>query len=222
MAEQYRGKVDDRRYQGDDVDITYSLKRCIHAKECVTRLSSVFDIDKRPWIDANGASAEKVATVIEMCPSGALHYERKDEGANEAIPEMNRIILWHDGPLQVVGDLSIQGANVNIEQETRVTLCRCGASENKPFCDNTHKKIDFKAAPFDPKNDVDLEADVLGKVTITATENGPFKVEGDFRIESEDGVVKYTGSKTWLCRCGQSSSKPFCDGTHNEIDFQAE
>lgn len=222
MAEQYQGKVDDRRYAGDDVDITYSLKRCIHARECVNHLSSVFDVDKRPWINADGASAEKVATVIEMCPSGALHYERKDGGSDEAIPDTNRIILWHDGPLQIVGDLSIQGARVNIEQETRVTLCRCGASENKPFCDNAHKKIDFQAPEFISDKEPNFDADVSGKVTITATENGPLQIEGNFRIESQEGVVKYTGSKTWLCRCGQSSSKPFCDGTHNKIDFQAE
>lgn len=222
MAEQYQGKVDDRRYAGDDVDITYSLKRCIHAKECVNHLSSVFDVDKRPWINADGASAEKVATVIEMCPSGALHYERKDGGSDEAIPNTNRIILWHDGPLQVVGNLSIQGATVNIEQETRVTLCRCGASANKPFCDNAHKKIDFQAPEFVSDKEPNLDADVSGKVTITATENGSLQVEGNFRIESQEGIVKYTGSKTWLCRCGQSSSKPFCDGTHNKVDFQAE
>lgn len=218
----YTGKADDRCYEGEDVDISYNLKRCIHAKECVNRLSEVFDVEKRPWINADGASVEQVATVIELCPSGALHYERKDGSAEEAIPEQNRIILWHDGPLQIIGDLSIQGADVAIEQETRATLCRCGASQNKPFCDNTHKKIDFKAPAFAPKKDANPDADVSGKVTLTANENGPIQVEGNFRIEAEDGTVQYTGTKTWLCRCGGSSSKPFCDGTHSKIGFEAE
>ena len=222
MADKYQGKTDDRVYSGEDVDISYSLKRCIHAKECVNRLSAVFDVEKRPWIDADGASGDEVATVIDLCPSGALHYARNDDGEAEAIPDTNRIILWHNGPLQVKGNLSIQGATVDIEQETRATLCRCGASENKPFCDNTHKKIDFVAQAFEPTKEPDSGADVSGKVTITATHHGSLQVEGNFRIESEDGELLYTGSKTWLCRCGNSESKPFCDGTHKKIGFDAE
>ncbi len=222
MTDKYQGKVDDRTYAGEDVDIQYSLKRCIHAKECVNHLSQVFDVNKRPWIDANGASGNAVAQVIDLCPSGALHYTRNDDGDSETTPEINQIILWHDGPLQVKGDLAIQGATVAIEDETRATLCRCGASANKPFCDNTHKKTGFVAEPFTPSKPVDTDADTSGKVTLTATKNGSLKVEGNFRIENIAGDILYTGSKTWLCRCGGSSSKPFCDGTHNTNGFEAE
>lgn len=222
MVEKYQGKVDDRVYSGDEVDISYSLKRCIHARACVDRLSTVFDIEKRPWINANGATGDEVATVLDLCPSGALHYERKDGGDNEAISDTNRIVLWHNGQLQVEGNLSIEGATVDIKQETRATLCRCGASANKPFCDNAHKKIEFVAEAFEPTKEPDANADVSGKVTIMATHHGPLQVEGNFRIESEDGDLLYTGSKTWLCRCGDSKSKPFCDGTHNEAGFDAE
>jgi len=222
MTDKYKGKADDRRYQGEDVDITYSFKRCIHAKECVNRLSEVFDVNKRPWIDANGASAAEVATVINLCPSGALHYDRKDGGTEEATPDDNVIVLWHNGPLQFTGDLAIEGAAVAIESETRATLCRCGASENKPFCDNAHKKINFEAASADPTKEPDANADASGKLTVTATENGPLQVEGNFRIEDASGNVLHTGKKTWLCRCGGSKSKPFCDGTHNALDFKAE
>jgi len=222
MADKYTGKADDRVYSGENVDIRYSLKRCIHAKECVTRLSSVFDIEKRPWINPDGAEGDAVAEVLDLCPSGALHYDRKDGGAQEKTPENNTIILWHNGQLQFTGDLAIHGANVAIEDETRATLCRCGASDNKPFCDNSHKKIDFVAEPFEPAKEPDSAADTSGKVTITATENGPLQVEGNFKITDQDGTLLYTGSKTWLCRCGNSKSKPFCDGTHNKIGFKAD
>lgn len=221
MSDKYAGKANDRRYEGEDIDITYNLKRCIHAEECVHRLSSVWDVQKRPWINPDGASGEEIAAVIYMCPSGALHYDRKDGGTIESVPDENQIILWEDGPLQVRGDLSLQGAQVDIEEETRATLCRCGASENKPFCDNTHKKISFTTGvPDAVKIDDDIETG--GKLTITATQNGPLKVEGNFRIETQAGDVVFTGSKTWLCRCGGSSKKPFCDGTHNKNGFSAE
>ena len=219
--EKYTGKADDRRYNGDDIDITYSLKRCIHAAECVNKLASVWDKNKRPWINANGAAADEIATVVHLCPSGALHYERKDGGAEEPTPAENRIILWHNGPLQVMGDLTLVGATVALEHETRATLCRCGASENKPFCDNAHKKINFEAGVTETVK-VDEHAPLDGQVTITPTANGSLLVEGNFRIETEDGNVIFTGSKTWLCRCGSSSSKPFCDGTHKKNNFQAE
>jgi CDGSH-type Zn-finger protein/uncharacterized Fe-S cluster protein YjdI len=221
IMEKYTGKADDRRYRGDDIDITYSLKRCIHAEQCVSQLASVWDKNKRPWINANGAATDEIATVVHLCPSGALHYERKDGGAEEAVPAENRIILWHNGPLQVAGNITLNGAAVALEHETRATLCRCGASENKPFCDNAHKKINFEAAlPETAK--VDESAPVAGPVAITPTANGSILVEGNFRIETEDGTVIFTGSKTWLCRCGGSSSKPFCDGTHKKNNFQAE
>ncbi|MEM9953517.1 MAG: CDGSH iron-sulfur domain-containing protein [Chloroflexota bacterium] len=222
MSDKYTGKAQDRRYTGDDVDITFSLKRCIHARECVNRLSEVFDVEKRPWINPDGASADEIATVVRSCPSGALHYDRKDGGEAEPTPETNRFILWQDGPVQVIGDLSITGATVDIAEETRATLCRCGASEQKPFCDNSHKKIDFVAEPFESNKAPDPEADVSGKMTLTPFANGPVGVEGNFQIEDADGNVLYKGTKTALCRCGHSSSKPFCDGTHHSIDFQAD
>lgn len=222
MTEKYTGIADDKRYKGDNVDITFSPKRCIHAAECVTRLSTVFDTDKRPWIQPDNAENDAIATVVELCPSGALHYQRKDDGAAESIPDENTIILWHNGPLQIKGDLTIEGATVVIEQETRATLCRCGASEQKPFCDNSHKKIDFVTEDIDPSKEASSDFDNSGKVTITATENGPLQVEGNFRIETQDGTVLHTGKKTWLCRCGDSNRKPFCDGTHNEKGFVAE
>src|SRR5689334_11238392 len=104
MTEVYTGV--DRRYAGDEVDITYNLKRCIHAEFCVHHLSQVFDKEKRPWISTNAAAVEHIAAVIEECPSGALHYDRKD-GIHEAIPQTNVITVWQNGPLQLHGNLTI-------------------------------------------------------------------------------------------------------------------
>lgn len=221
MAEKYTGRTDDKHYKGAQVDITYSLKRCIHAAECTTRLAKTFDVKKRPWINADGASAEQIAEVIQVCPSGALHYEAKDDELHETSPSINRIIAHSDGYLQFIGNLVIQGANVQIDHETRATLCRCGASENKPFCDNAHKTIDFVTPELIVVKH-DETADQGGQLVITAHKNGSYKVVGNLQIEDEHGTVIFTGSKTWLCRCGGSNKKPFCDSTHNKNGFTAE
>lgn len=137
-----------RAYEGDDVIVRYSVRRCIHAEECVHGLPGVFDPQQRPWIDPDGAPADAVAAVILRCPTGALHYERKDGGAEEPIPEENTIRVAPDGPLYVRGDLEITTPDGTVLlRETRAALCRCGASKIKPFCDNSHEDIGFTTAP---------------------------------------------------------------------------
>lgn len=221
MTDKYTGQTMDRRYQGDHADILYSLKRCIHAEQCIHHLAQVFNKDARPWINASNATGDEIAAVVGLCPSGALHFERKDGGSGETTPAENVITLWHNGPLQFSGNLSITGATVAVEGETRATLCRCGASKNKPFCDNAHHDFDFQAAdpvginvaPFDERG---------GALTIAPGTNGPLHVKGNLQIRNTQGEVIFAGQETWLCRCGQSQNKPFCDGTHNKIGFQAE
>src|SRR6185369_9465152 len=107
MAKSYTGKNMDRRYMGDQIDITYSLKRCIHAEKCVIHLPGVFDRHGRPWIRPNDATPDQIAQVILMCPTGALHFERKAGGPAETAPPENTILAWQNGPLQVHGEMSV-------------------------------------------------------------------------------------------------------------------
>ena len=222
MSAKYVGRTQDRRYIGTDVDITYSLKRCIHAEFCVKHLAQVFDKNKRPWIDPNGSSAEEIAAVQLLCPSGALHYERKDGGSPEPLPETNTIIVWKDGPLQFTADLSLNGTTVALAAETRATLCRCGASQNKPFCDNAHKAIGFSADEVEPLQTRPELIKTGGRLNVTAQADGPLEVEGNLELRDEAGNTLYIGTKTTLCRCGGSGKKPFCDGTHKTIGFKSE
>jgi CDGSH-type Zn-finger protein/uncharacterized Fe-S cluster protein YjdI len=211
MSEKYTGQEMDRRYPGAEGDITYNIRRCIHAEHCVHRLGQVFDPKRRPWIDPNAAPPEQIKPVIPVCPSGAT----------EPIPAGNTITLWANGPLQLYGNLQIEGAKVAIAGETRATLCRCGSSYNKPFCDNTHKEVGFMAAD-DGIGGIAPDLAQGGNLIVTATENGPLHVEGNFTIVNAAGETIAAGDDTWLCRCGASQNKPFCDGSHNEIGFQAE
>src|SRR5207244_2410033 len=99
------GKNLDKHYVGEAVDVTYNLKRCIHAEQCIHHLASVFKKDAHPWIDANGASTQEIMSVVSLCPSGALHAELKDGTPAEEPPKRNTILPWKDGPLQFTGKL---------------------------------------------------------------------------------------------------------------------
>lgn len=218
----YTGRDQDRVYTGEHADVTYSLRRCIHAKECVTRLSTVFNLDQRPWIQVGATDGDILADTVERCPSGALHHLRKDGGTAEAVPDTNRITLWADGPIQVSGDLRITGFEVAVENETRATLCRCGASQNKPFCDNSHTTIGFKAGPASSQQANPEPIIEGGTLHIDAEARGPLRIKGNLRILDADGTEIFAGGTVALCRCGASSNKPFCDGTHLTNGFQAE
>ena len=135
-----------RQYEGEHIIVRFEPRRCIHASECVHGLPSVFERDRRPWIDAGAAPAEDIARVVERCPTGALTYERMDGGPAEAVPTRPVIRVQPGGPLYVHGHLELADDHGQpIEAGPRVALCRCGASRNKPFCDNTHAEIGFDA-----------------------------------------------------------------------------
>ena len=213
------------RYENDEISISYDLKRCIHAKECVKGLTSVFDPEKRPWIQPEGDDPARIAEVIERCPTGALHYEMKDGNRKETAPPVNSISITPDGPVYIRGNLVIKDAEDNILlKDTRFALCRCGRSSNKPACDNTHEDISFEASssfdagklsagsPTEERDNPELELKMM--------KNGPMLVTGPFQMYSETCQPKSCTKNIALCRCGASSNKPFCDGTHKDIDFQ--
>ena len=137
-----------KSYDGEGITVRFEARRCIHAAKCVGHLPGVFNVDKRPWIDARGASVDEIVRVVEMCPSGALTYERSDGGPPEAIPDgPPRVATAADGPLYVRGAIEVvdhEGRAITVGP--RVALCRCGASKNKPYCDNSHVEAGFTAA----------------------------------------------------------------------------
>jgi len=132
-----------KEYAGDGIVIGFEARRCIHAAECVRNLPAVFNSEKRPWIDAGGATADEIVAVVERCPSGALTYERSDGGPREVATTRPTIRVGKDGPLFVRGSAVVDHEGNPLADGARVALCRCGASNNKPFCDNSHKTIEF-------------------------------------------------------------------------------
>ena len=210
-------------YPGVDVTVKYDLKRCIHAAACVKGAPHVFDIKKKPWVDPDQGEANELIEVIHQCPTGALTYARHDGGAEEPTPSTNTVDVVADGPVYLRGDITILSADGElISKETRVALCRCGASQNKPLCDGNHSKAEFadSGAIREIKMKPIADAEVTS-LTIKLAGNGPLLLEGPVTVNSADGAVSAGGSKAALCRCGASSNKPFCDGTHKAIGFEA-
>lgn len=206
-----------RRYSGDHVEVSYDARRCIHAAECVRGLPAVFDVARRPWILPGTADADAVAAVVAHCPSGALHVARRDGAPAEQPPARALVLVTPDGPLFVSGRVRVLAADgATILEDTRVALCRCGQSANKPFCDNSHRAAGFADAGALPPGG---EAGGEGDLTITASANGPLLLNGPFTLRSLSGN-EYTGTKAALCRCGGSARKPFCDGTHRRVGFR--
>jgi CDGSH-type Zn-finger protein/uncharacterized Fe-S cluster protein YjdI len=213
---------DIHEYHADDIEVAFDSNRCIHARECVEGLPAVFDTSRRPWVDPDEADADDVAAVVERCPTGALHYERLDDGPAERTPEKNTVTVVEDGPLYLHGNIVIEtDEEETLLSDTRAGICRCGHSENKPLCDNSHDRV-FTAVGLDPDaavvaTDPDEEG-TADELTVTLTPSGPLRLDGTFVLRTGEDETS-TKSSAALCRCGQSDDKPFCDGTHAEVGF---
>lgn len=143
------GPIAERReaYQGRGITIYDDRSVCSHAGECTDGLASVWKLDVEPWIDPRGASREEIADVIGRCPSGALAYAFDEVGSGETVEEQlsPAIIASKDGPYRVRGGIEVRSSDADpYERRNRLTLCRCGGSKNKPFCDGTHWHVGFK------------------------------------------------------------------------------
>jgi CDGSH-type Zn-finger protein len=183
----------------------------------------VFDPHGKPWVNPDAADADFVASVVARCPSGALQFERTDAGAPEESPDKNQVRVWPDGPLFLTGDIVIENADGSVAyRETRLALCRCGASQNKPFCDNSHIDSGFSSEGTLLRNTMRTSDELTsGPLRIKLAENGPVISEGPVEIVGADAEV-HTGVRGAFCRCGQSQNKPYCDGTHKTVGFVAD
>ncbi|HEY3667302.1 MAG TPA: CDGSH iron-sulfur domain-containing protein, partial [Polyangiaceae bacterium] len=150
--------------------------------------------------------------------SGAIRYLRKDGKPDETAPPVNLIATREAGPYAVRGPLTIAGQAAGF----RVTLCRCGASKNKPYCDGSHHEIGFAASGEPATGQAEMLPVRDGELAIEPLLDGPLQVRGNLEITSGTGRVVARVQQARLCRCGGSANKPFCDGTHARIGFKSE
>jgi CDGSH-type Zn-finger protein/uncharacterized Fe-S cluster protein YjdI len=205
--------------RGSKVVIRFDGSKCIHSRHCVLDRPDVFVPDvEGAWIHPDNASPEGVAEIARNCPSGAISFERLDGGENETAPAVNVVRVRENGPLAFHGEITIDGHGTAM----RATLCRCGASRNKPFCDGSHTQAGFVTTGEPATQDSQPLSVRNGALNVTPRPNGPLKVDGPLEVCSGTGRTVARGTETWLCRCGGSANKPFCDGTHRKNGFKSD
>lgn len=204
--------------RGRDVTIRFEGKKCIHSRGCVLGRPDVFVPNvEGEWIHPDAASSEAVMALATACPSGAIVVVRH-EGEQEVAPKVNLVRVRENGPLAFHGQLALRGETIGF----RATLCRCGASGNKPYCDGSHNAAAFQASG-EPATQASTPLEArAGVLAIEPRANGPLVVTGNVEVVSGTGRTLHRTSKAFLCRCGGSANKPYCDGAHNKNGFVAE
>jgi CDGSH-type Zn-finger protein len=129
--------------------------------------------------------------------------------------------VTENGPLVFKGEIRLlDPSETPVATATTALLCRCGQSQNQPYCDKSHKDAGFCHSAITLEGNYgELAADEL-PLDVEPLANGPLFVSGSFDLISSDGQTICQGNKTTLCRCGLSENKPFCDGSHKEGGFQ--
>lgn len=210
------------KYPGKRISVDWDGRLCIHIGECGYSEGDLFVGGRDPWCKPDLTSVDDVVDVVKRCPSGAITFESADGDLEETAEPENTVTVSYQGPYFVRGDLVIDGASDDMPGvRYRAALCRCGASKNKPFCDNSHEKIGFKDYGAIGQTGEALESRG-GKLRITQIKDGPIMLQGNVELKTGSGRVAWSGKKVALCRCGASKNKPFCDGSHNAVGFKSE
>ncbi len=199
------------------ITLRFDGRRCVHSRHCVLEAPDVF-LANTPgaWIHPEATSVEHCVHVAHSCPSGAITYERHDGGPQESAPSVNVLRVRENGPYAVHARIESAVA------EFRATLCRCGKSNRKPYCDGSHAAAGFAATGEPATIASEPLAERGGPLSIVPIQNGPLQLAGNVEICSGTGRTLWRTRSVRLCRCGASGNKPLCDGSHARIGFRSE
>jgi CDGSH-type Zn-finger protein/uncharacterized Fe-S cluster protein YjdI len=206
------------RVKGRDLTLVFEGRRCIHSRHCVLDAPAVFKANTPgEWIYPDAMPVAALVAVAHNCPSGAIRYERSDGGPAEAAPAVNQLRIRENGPYALHAPLLLAGQDDGF----RATLCRCGQSHNKPWCDSSHVAAGFVASGEPASATVQALEQRDGPLAVTPLANGPLQLRGNLEICAGTGRTVARVTETRLCRCGQSKNKPFCDLSHLAAGFVA-
>ncbi|MEJ8568144.1 CDGSH iron-sulfur domain-containing protein [Elongatibacter sediminis] len=132
----------------------------------------------------------------------------------------NEALVSSAGPLHLTGNITLVDENGNVSYANHLNLCRCGASRGKPVCDGQHLEREFLHSGRIQEASDAVHSERPCKITLSAIKDGPLTFRGRLRLHNNLGqeCVKQRGA---LCRCGQSTNKPFCDGSHEKVGFRS-
>jgi uncharacterized Fe-S cluster protein YjdI len=135
-----------KSYTNNEIKVSWIPDLCIHSANCVNSLNAVFIPKQKPWINMQAASTEKIINAVNNCPSGALTYKWNNEMEEQKQNEQSsvKIQVNSGGPYLVKGKVTLTDKDGSEAiKEGTIALCRCGGSQTKPFCDGSHKNIEF-------------------------------------------------------------------------------
>jgi uncharacterized Fe-S cluster protein YjdI len=166
--EREKSLSDERKYTNGEITVYWKPSACVHASYCYRELIEVFDPSRRPWVDMKGSTTDKIIEVVNLCPTEALTWKWNDEEKNREVgsdqsnhikfrrPELMEddrltvkdkpvtVKVMPDGPLVISGTfILVQGGAGKEIKDGMLSICRCGASDRKPYCDGRHRKIGF-------------------------------------------------------------------------------
>ncbi len=137
------GPIADRlaNYEGEKIVVKDDRSLCVHAGFCGNRVTNIWNMVAET---ADTQVRAQIMAMVDRCPSGALSFALDAEGDNVEPDLPREIAVIPDGPLWVSGGIPVERRDGQpLETRNRVTLCRCGASSNKPLCDGSHKEVGF-------------------------------------------------------------------------------
>ena len=133
-----------KHYTNGEITIVWRSDACTHVAYCFTELPEVFDPSERPWINAKGASTQRIIEQVNRCPTGALTFFYNDAEKNQAIADEAdkgavRVSVMENGPVVIKGKSILVGkGGKETKYDSMMALCRCGKSKNQPQCDGSH------------------------------------------------------------------------------------
>ena len=177
------------------------------------------------YLDDSADSGRSPITGKENKTTSAKALDRwfkerqKNHGAPRLLEVPNEALVTNAGPLQLTGNITLVLEDGSVQYANHLSLCRCGYSGTKPTCNGEHLDKEFLNPGKISEASEIAASQRPSKITVSCIKDGPVTFRGRLRLHNQFGqeCVKMRGS---LCRCGQSASKPFCDGSHTRTGFK--